>query len=701
MNVSNVVFLATVLTAALASQAGTEVKFANQTINTTNSQFLFSQPLSQQMPAGEYVVQFKNTITESDKLALKEIGLKIYRYLPDDAFIVGTSGFNLADLSAKADLQSVFPYKGNFKLSTSFSSFSVFSQQQRKTILVTAFESAAVPGLLQKITERDSDVKVLEMLDRSLAVRVKVSVIPFLSELSGIEFVEPLSPMVPMHIKLLADEEPVEEVFNGDYTDLSGYETGTKIIRSDVLWSQGFYGADQIVAMADTGLDSGDAKKIHPDFEGSVKNGFSFGAGAKSWEDPMGHGTHVAGSVMGRGTASGGKLMGSAPKAFMVPQGMWSPIIDNLTVPPKLNRLFDAAYAEGARVHTNSWGSAQNFGAYDSMAQQVDEFTWNNPDFLVLFAAGNSGVDKDKNGIIDEGSVSSPGTSKNALTVGASENFLSVGGIQRKIGELKVAKDNWPAEPIFSSKLSDNAAGIAMFSSRGPTRDGRTKPEIVAPGTNILSVKSSLLKPEDNFWGGYSKDYIYSGGTSMATPLAAGAAAQTREVLISRFKISNPSAALVKAAMLHTAVDLYPGQYGLGPTQELKTQRPDSNQGYGRVDLEKLSLLSDSTTRFVDSAGLAQGETFVANIDVPAGKSLLLVNLVYTDAPGAVAAAAALVNNLDLKVNEKESASKINNHEMVELKFPAAGTYKIEVRGTNIPMGKNGKQPFSLIYTVL
>jgi serine protease AprX len=102
----------------------------------------------------------------------------------------------------------------------------------------------------------------------------------------------------------------------------------------------------------------------------------------------------------------------------------------------------------------------------------------------------------------------------------------------------------------------------------------------------------------------------------------------------------------------------------------------------------------------VDSAGLAQGETFEATVDVPEGKSLL-VNLVYMDAPGTAAAAVALVNNLDLMVQDKVSDSKVNNHEIVEIKNASAGNYKIVVKATNVPMGKGGKQPFALVYTVL
>jgi len=489
----------------------------------------------------------------------------------------------------------------------------------------------------------------------------------------------------------------------GDYTDVTGFETGTKVMNFDVAWAQGLAGRSEIVSFADTGLDVGFIDRLSPEFAGSVKSGHIVGIGAKDWGDPMGHGTHVAGSIAGRGTASKGVFKGGAYEALLIPQGMWSPLIDNLTVPPKLEKIFQLAYNDGARLHSNSWGSPRNLGAYDAMAVQVDEYVWKNPEFLPIFAAGNSGVDKNADGVIDLGSVSSPGTSKNSLTVGASENFNTTGGIQNKLSELRIAKDNWPAEPIWSSKLSDNAKGIAAFSSRGPTRDGRLKPEIVGPGSNILSAKAKTPTAQD-LWGAYNSEYVYSGGTSMSTPLVAGAAAIAREVLRTRFQTSQPSGALVKAFLLHTSVDLYPGQYGEGTAHQELKPRPEMNQGYGRSDLALIAALGPQTQVVDERQGVGTGEMMEYRLNLVAGENLL-VNLVYADAPGTPAAARALVNNLDLEVAgpgvKLANTDTLNNNALIELKNAPAGTYFVRVRGQNIPMGNAGKQPFALVMSAL
>jgi hypothetical protein len=321
-----------------------------------------------------------------------------------------------------------------------------------------------------------------------------------------------------------------------------------------------------------------------------------------------------------------------------------------------------------------------------------------------MFAAGNSGADLKAKGKIDPNSIGSPGTAKNCVTVGASKNLVSNGGIQKKVSELRNAKIEWPAEPIASSHLSETPNGMAMFSSRGPTQDNRIKPDVVAPGTNILSTRSHVVG-SDLLWGAYNDDYLWSGGTSMATPLAAGFAAVAREILVKKHHLNTPSAALLKAVLMHTAFDMYPGQFGQGtPTQELD-HRPNIDEGYGRLDMDKILGMDVGTHLFDQADGVAQGETFERTIDLQNGQSLS-ANLVYTDAPGTPAAGQALVNNLDLIVvtpdgKELGSRDTINNAEVLELHALPAGTYKVQVRGVKVPMGKNGKQPFALVYTAI
>jgi subtilisin family serine protease len=382
-----------------------------------------------------------------------------------------------------------------------------------------------------------------------------------------------------MEVKGLVNDDATGEAgeANGDYSDLTGFESGFRLINVDAAYGRGLSGKGQTIAMADTGLDRGEIATLHQDFAGRVPVGFAFGLYAKNWADGMGHGTHVAGSVTSTGAASGGRVRGGSYEALFIPEGMWSPMMENLTVPSKISDLFSKAYEQGARIHTNSWGSPRNLGAYDGMASQTDEFIANNPDMLILFAAGNSGIDRDKDGRVDGNSIGSPATAKNVLTVGASKNYVLNGGLQVKLSQTRL-KDNWPTEPLASSRMSENAQGMAAFSSRGPTSDGRLKPDVVAPGTNVLSNRSQDPKAE-KLWGAYNKDYVWSGGTSMSTPVTAGAAGLVRQYLVDKRGIQ-PSAAMLKAVLMHTAFDLYPGQFGeVGKDkgQELIQHRPNTD----------------------------------------------------------------------------------------------------------------------------
>ncbi len=709
-----------VVGASAVASAGEKLRLKAGSVDpmTINESQAARSRMSSRIGKGYYVVQFASRIQSEDQLNLKTLGAKVVRYLPDDALVVLASDKVARTIeNSSASVRAVVSFQSEWKMSSDLSAPSVFTARLDELVLVRLFPGENGARAADRV-QALSDVAIVSVHDRSLVVRAKRPMADAIAEIEAVEWVQPLPVMRPMHFDLAQEggetpvpspsptpSEPISAP-GGDYSDLTGMESGTKLMKFESAWGRGLTGKGQIVAMADTGLDSGNMASLSKDFFGRVPAGFSYGMFASSWEDPMGHGTHVAGSVMGSGELSAGRLKGGAFEGQLVAQGMWSPLMGNLTVPPKLVDLFSKAYDSGARIHTNSWGSPRNLGAYDGFAQQVDEYTASHPDMLVIFAAGNSGVDKDKDGRVDAGSVSSPGTAKNALTVGASKNVVFNGGMQKKLSEIKVGPENWGAEPLLSSRLSENEMGLAPFSSRGPTADGRLKPEVVAPGTNILSARSHHEEAEP-LWGAYNKDYVWSGGTSMAAPLTAGAAAVVRQYLVEDRKIAEPSAALVKAVLIHTSFDLFPGQFGaVGKEkgQELLTLRPNPDEGYGRVNVEDATSLAGSIV--VDErAGLAAGESHIYPVGVErAGK--LVATLVYTDAPGAVAAAAALVNDLDLVLVDasgKETAlnDRLNNTEMIEASV-VPGKFEIRVKGSFVPQGLSagGKQAYALVVSV-
>lgn len=346
------------------------------------------------------------------------------------------------------------------------------------------------------------------------------------------------------------------------------------------VWdTRGLRGEGQIVAVADSGLDRGstDPAELHDDFEdgsGGSRVAALFDLVGDGADDVnSGHGTHVAGSVLGNGLRSGSDpashnypdtaYVGMAPEAQLVFQAVEENTTGALTgIPADLNILFGQAYDAGARVHSDSWGASVD-GAYTSESQNVDEFVWDHPDMVILFAAGNAGEDSDVDGRVDETSLDAPGTAKNAITVGTTESLRPSGSSPPPGYDVVWGSKGWaklyPVNPIASDHVSDDPRGMAAFSSRGPTLDGRTKPDVVAPGTNIVSTRSSVVVTE-TLWGEVNGDYLWSGGTSMSTPLVAGAAALVREYYTHTHGVE-PSAALVKATLANGAQELAPGQY--------------------------------------------------------------------------------------------------------------------------------------------
>lgn len=659
-----------------------------------------------------FIVQFKSPITEFQKTELREQGLELLRYIPDDAFIVKAERASLERALEKLDYVSTFiPFMSDYKISEELKEQSIFSMEPSVLLYVRAFDSeAAVEVRKELMTFHQTKV---QKNGRHLTVEMSLDQLERLARLQGVEWIENYPIVESLMIKdFVQGNSPLNDLlflvgndeWTGDYTDLTGYESGTKLMGFQAALDRGYDGSGEVVAVADTGLDNGDIDNLHEDFAGKVTSGFSLGLWATSWEDPLGHGTHVAGSAVAKGEISNGVITGTAPGANLVVQGMWSPVLNNLTVPKEIKDLLTPPYDEGVRIHSDSWGNPRNPGAYDGIASEVDDYIWKNQDLLVIFAAGNNGVDLDLNGRIDSGSINSPGTSKNTLTVGASENLLSKGGVQVPISSLRGADKIWGAEPIFSDTISDNPKGIAMFSSRGPTNDGRIKPEVVAPGTNILGSRSS--HPNSNpLWGAYNDKYVFSGGTSMSAPLVAGAAAVLRQYLREEHDTAEPSAALMKALLMHTSTDLYPGQFGeVGEAsgQEMLTVRPNSEEGFGLVNMDRLTSF-EGLYFFDEKTGVAQGEAVEFEVNLEG--SSLHATLVYTDAPGSPNASKALVNDLDIELLTPSGGSitgldRINNFENIETDGLSAGTYTLQIKGHRVPEGLNGAQPYALVITV-
>jgi subtilisin family serine protease len=454
-------------------------------------------------------------------------------------------------------------------------------------------------------------------------------------------------------------------------------------------------GRAQIVGVCDSGIDLG-----HAAFTGSDVVTIPRGRPGDA-SDPHGHGTHVCGTICGR--ANGTPYGGIAPDARLVMQSVMDAGGGLGGLPADLNELLQEAYDRGVRIHNDSWG-ADTRGAYTMSSLEVDEFVWSHPDMLVVIAVGNDGTAADpalrtrasRKGYVDWYSAGAPGTSKNALVVGACRSDRTSGGW----AQLRYC-DLWPDafgdSPIAQDAVSGDPEAIAGFSSRGPCDSVRIKPDVVAPGTDLIAPRASTA-PSYHFAGvapGTNRAYGYMSGTSMATPIVTGLAALIRQYTVEVRK-HTPSAALLKALIVNGARPLT-AACAIADLEAV----PNMHQGHGRVSLAgAIPLAGDFVLAFADEWQDATGAFKVGGANrrrykvTTTQKAPLRVTLAYTDFY-----ASGVQNNLDLivEVGGKQRAGNAslnprlvplpdpaNNVEVVRLDEAPAGDYYVSIIASNL-----------------
>ena len=431
----------------------------------------------------------------------------------------------------------------------------------------------------------------------------------------------------------------------------------------------GLTGKGQSIGLADSGLDRGTLDKIHPDLR-DQPGGSPRVIMLKSWvgvenpADNIGHGTHMAATMVGSGAASDGQFAGLAPEASLFFQG----IVDQrgqVLPPVNIADLFRPAYVIGARIHVNGWGRPGN--RYGTVSAQVDDFIRGNPEFVAIFGAGNDGP--------GSGSLTLEANSKNALVVGASPN----------------------PRPTPNGSVADLLAPVG-FSSRGPAGDGRIKPDLLAPGDAVISAASGML--EGNLPD--LPEYNMLQGTSMSSAVTGGAVAQLRQYLAESEGLAGPSAALVKALLINGALT-----GGEGP----------GLKGFGVLDIGRTVLsLEGKSMKFEDHKnGLKAGQAATWQYEVTSPEEPLKATLAWTDPAALPGAGRALVNDLDLRVNAPDgvvyagnhfindnSPDNVNNVEQVYIAHPVPGVYTITVTARtitrNASTGGGQAQDFAMAY---
>lgn len=271
-----------------------------------------------------------------------------------------------------------------------------------------------------------------------------------------------------------------------DRTVTTCLDVASPTVSAPSIWKGGNEGQGTTIAIVDTGI------KPHPDLSNRLIGFADFVNHKKKPYDDNGHGTHCAGCAVGDGKLSQGRYRGIAPKADVVGvkvlgrfgEGTLSKVISGIEWCIKNKEKYNI------RVISLSLGTDATLPYKEDPLCKMVERAWK-AGIVVVAAAGNTGPDPK--------TISSPGHHPLILTVGASDDQNTV------------------------SPTDDQ---IAPFSSRGPTIDGLSKPDLVAPGTNIISLRSKCSFIDYTMQQNrVDEHYFVMSGTSMATPLVAGAVA--------------------------------------------------------------------------------------------------------------------------------------------------------------------------------
>ncbi|GAA2514626.1 S8 family serine peptidase [Pilimelia columellifera] len=686
---------------------------------------------------GLFVAQFDGPVGAAQRLFLEGHGAAIDGYLPDFAYLVRMTAAQADAVAGGAGVRAVERFTPEWKRSAA-------ATDSARLYTVTVAGDADVAAVRAAAA---SSGAVASVSGRALLIAATGAQVDTLSRREDVTSVDAYTMMRPLN------ESAV-------FTTMKGQPAADR----------GYDGSSQIAAVADTGFGTGVAATAHPGVPGSritaIRDWPTADIANCRVADPdgprdvdSGHGTHTATSVVGGGDATGvGKAAAyQARLVFQAVQDWVKPIgsCGNAFkegyhlggLPTDIRTLFAQAYADGARVHSNSWGGPRN-GVYEDNAAGVDDFIARNRDMTITFAAGNGGGDTDRNGVVDPDSVGAPATAKNGIAVGASESGRRTYACDRSLtysGQTASEKRSWgadgscqklggtmplptwgawypsmaPVAPLKDDPQAGNDQQMTPFSGRGPTDDGRIKPDLVAPGAWILSGYSPLFRqgydsamnPKNKAYQSdavgfpYDGAYKYNTGTSMSNPLVAGGAVVVRDYYVKKHG-QNASAALVKATLVNGATDLL--DEDSDGRDDNRHPIPNIHEGWGLANLDRATA---GTAIWLDEgAALDTGATREYQVTAKAGAPMK-ITLAWTDPAAKVNAATTLVNDLDLEVSGPGgvrlgnvfsggwsttggSADRRNNLENVFLQAPAAGTYTVRVRGANVP---TGPQTYALV----
>lgn len=648
-----------------------------------------------------HLVQLFGPPTPESLAALTATGAKVVGYVPNNAYLLWTTRAERRQLHAlrqSADGSSLVQWDGPYHPAYKLDPHIKLDSVEQISISIAILDSSESDNTISLVKSIANKVLMPEFRAAG-AVRIKVLVESYrlkeLAQATDVLAIEPWSPMRLMDERadqIVAGALSFDTVNNIQVSHPTG--PGYLAFLSSLGFNADF---DFAVDVGDTGLDRGsaDAASLHPDFlnaAGASRIAYLHDFTQDSHpgdptilptHDALGHGT-INASIMGGfnnksdsafADAQGfGYGLGIAPFARIGASKLFPDSRSSSTF--SYTQFISEAYRAGARMSNNSWGGctpdfcnyySDDTQVFDALVRDADPNTPGNQSMSILFASGNDGD-------INSPSVSIPGTAKNVITVGISEN---VRGTETDGCGVR-------------GQDADNAQDVVFFSGYGPVQDGRAKPDLVAPGSHMQGAASQDklyngggVCPGKYFPPGQTL-YTWSSGTSHSTPLVSGGAALAFQWLRTNFG-AEPSPALVKAFLLNSTSYLN-GGFGGG-------NLPGAHQGWGLLNLgrtfESTSriIYDESPSRtFTDSGGAP----FEATGAIADSTKEFRVMLVWTDPPGSSVTNAPYVNQLNLEVIVGGVVYNGNHFSGQYSTVGGQKDFSNNVQGVRLPAGTTG-----------
>lgn len=597
--------------------------------------FLVARPAALE-PSYGYVLMLDGPMTAEREAILAGTGITLNGYLPNNAYLVNLSATDFDALAALDFVIWLGRWQVNWKLDPTIGQrLQPFTTNER-----LAVQARGELNLIVTLFHGANSAGAMRDLT-ALGASVMESY-----EVAGQSLVNMTLP-----VGLLANVAQLDAVqFVEEAPELTFRNNSNRwIVQSNTLnvyplYQRGLHGEGQIVGLLD-----GKLAHNHCSFYDNQPFGDQHRK-IQAYNTSTGydqHGTHTSGTVVGdagvddntRGIAYLGKICYNTIPSFSE---------------TAIKSRLQLHHNQGARMHTNSWGD-DGTTQYNSLCRGIDDFSYTNEDSLVFFAVSN------------QSTLRNPENAKNLVAVGASRDT--------------------PQQDYHCS------------GGRGPTSDGRRKPEVYAPGCGTVSSS------------GTSCGTASLSGTSMASPAVAAAGMLVRQYYTEGFYPTGaprgadrftPSAALVKATLLNASVDMI-GISGY----------PSDSEGWGRVWADRaLYFQGDARTLIVfdtrNADGLTTGVIRTEPFQVIGTSEQLRVTLVWTEPAASSGANPAYINDLDLEVLRPDGTKYLgnyfvsgesapggvkdgkNNVEQVHVSNPALGPWTARVVGATVAQGPQG-----------